>query len=415
MAPQIYLQQDSAFVAHRYDTIANDSIKESISASIADFNNDNKNDVFVTAGGGDFFGESEALLDAYYVQTDSSFTAVEIPKFFQNSSVVRPYDFDGDGDLDMFVGGHTITAHFGTPVASHLLENNNGVFTVFKDFNVEGMVTDALWSDFNGDGSTDLILVGEWMSPKFLKYEKGAFVDPNPMDAKGLWQSIQPFDIDGDGDTDYLLGNWGTNSKFRATKEYPMKLFFNDFDENGQTETVTGLEKNGKYYPLESLDGLASQLVFLKKKYTNYRSFAGKTMEELFGKELLDKSTLWEVNTLASGFLRNENGTFSFVPFTNELQVSPIMAFTTADFDGDGEPEVLIGGNYFGVKPYHGRLDSFPGALLNSENDIILGNQLGLDLTKKSVRHLGTVSLNGQKYLLAIFNNDKTQVYKINN
>jgi hypothetical protein len=91
------------------------------------------------------------------------------------------------------------------------------------------------------------------------------------------------------------------------------------------------------------------------------------------------------------------------------------MAFTTADFDGDGKAEVLIAGNYFGIKPYHGRLDSFPGALLNSENDIILGNQLGLDFTKKSMRHLGTIALNGQKYLLAIFNNDKTQVYKINN
>lgn len=415
MAPQIYLQRDSVFVAKRYDEIAHDSIKEVVSATIADFNNDNKNDMFITAGGGDFFGESEALLDAYYVQTDSSFTTVEIPKFFQNSSVVRPFDFDGDGDLDVFVGGHTLTAHFGTPIASYLLENNNGAFTVFKNFNVEGMVTDAVWDDFNGDGSTDLILIGEWMSPKFLKYENRAFVESNPMDVKGLWQSIQPFDIDGDGDTDYLLGNWGTNSKFHATKEYPMKLFFNDFDDNGQTETVTALGKNGKYYPLESLDGLASQMVFLKKKYTNYRSFAGKSMEELFGKELLDKSTLWEVNTLASGFLRNENRTFSFVPFTNELQVSPIMAFTTADFDGDGKAEVLIAGNYFGIKPYHGRLDSFPGALLNSENDIILGNQLGLDFTKKSMRHLGTISLNGQKYLLAIFNNDKTQVYKINN
>lgn len=412
---QIYLQQDSSFVASRFDAISKDSIKETISAVIADFNNDRKNDLFTSSGGGDFFGESEALLEAYYLQTDSTFSAMELPKFFQNSSVVRPFDFDGDGDLDVFVGGHTITSKFGAPATSHLLENDYGMFRIFKGFTVKGMVTDAVWDDFDGDGHTDLILVGEWMSPKFLKYQGDSFAESNPLDVNGLWQSIKPFDIDGDGDTDYLLGNWGTNSKFKASKKYPLKLFFNDFDGNGQTETVTALEKNGKYYPLESLDGLASQLVFLKKKYNSYREFAGKTMEELFGAELLDNSTLLEVNTLESGFLRNDNGKFNFIPFGSAMQVSPLTVFATGDFDGDGQTEVLAGGNFFGIKPYHGRLDSFPGALLNSENDIILGNELGLDFTKKSVRHLGTVTLNGQVYLLAIFNNDKAQVYKINN
>lgn len=194
-----------------------------------------------------------------------------------------------------------------------------------------------------------------------------------------------------------------------------MKLFFNDFDDNDQPETVTALEKNGTYYPLESLDGLSSQLVYLKKKFTTYKSFAGKTMEELFGKEALENSQLLEVNTLESGYLRNDDGDFVFVPFKNELQLSPIMDFLVADFDGDGVQEVLMGGNFFGVKPYHGRLDSFPGALLKNENDIVLGNELGLDFTKKSLRHLKTLTFNGKKYILAIFNNDKAQVYRINN
>jgi hypothetical protein len=122
-----------------------------------------------------------------------------------------------------------------------------------------------------------------------------------------------------------------------------------------------------------------------------------------------------EVNTLESGYLKNDNGNFTFVPFKSELQVSPIMEFLVEDFDGDGTQEVLMGGNFFGVKPYHGRLDSFPGALLKSENEVILGNELGLDFTKKSLRHLNTLTLNGEKYVLAIFNNDKAQVYRINN
>ncbi|MBO0321370.1 VCBS repeat-containing protein [Muricauda sp. CAU 1633] len=413
----IYLQQDSTFVDHLFEAVAKDSIKEDISATIADFNNDKINDLFVTSGGGDFFGESDVLLESYYVQKDSSFSPSELPKFFQNASVVKPHDFDNDGDLDLFVGGHTITAKFGAPATSYILENNNGNFSIFNGFEPysKGMVTDAIWDDFNEDGTKDLILVGEWMAPKFLQYNNGTFTEANPLDIKGLWQSIAPFDIDGDGDTDYLLGNWGTNSKFKASKKYPMKLFFNDFDNNSQTETVTALEKNGNYYPLESLDGLSSQLTYLRKKFTSYKSFAGKTMEELFGKETLEKSTLLEVNTLESGYLKNDNGNFTFVPFKSELQVSPIMAFLVEDFDGDGTQDVLIGGNFFGVKPYHGRIDSFPGALLKSENEVILGNELGLDFTKKSLRHLNIITLNGEKYLLAIFNNDKAQVYRINN
>lgn len=413
---QIYVQQDSIFANQQFDGIQKDSILENVSAVIADFNEDGKNDLISTSGGGDFFGKSDPLLDAYYIQQDSAFTSTKLPEYYQNSSVIKPFDFDEDGDLDVFIGGHTITAKFGAPANSYLLENDNRGFKVKKDFEKfsQGMVTDAIWTDFDEDGITDIIIVGEWMSPKFLKQENGSFTEVASLDLKGLWQTIEAFDIDGDGDTDYLLGNWGTNSKFKASKEHPMKLYFNDFDDNGQTETVTAMEKNGNYYPLETLDGLASQMVYLKKKYNTYQSFAGDTMEEIFGEEILDASALLQVNTLKSGYLRNDNGNFVFVPFKSELQVAPIMSFLVNDFDGDGNTEVLVGGNYFGVKPYHGRLDSFPGALIKSEDNILLGNQLGLDFTKKSIRHLKTITLNNQNYLLAVFNNDKVQVYKIN-
>ena len=413
---QFFVQQDSIFANQKMDNIQKDSIQENVSATIADFNNDGKNDLITTSGGGDFYGKSEPLMDSYYIQKDTVFAKAALPEFYQNSSVIRPFDFDEDGDLDVFIGGHSITANFGAPASSYLLENDGGNFKVNKNFEAfsKGMVTDALWSDFDGDGVTDLILVGEWMSPKFLKYQNGSFTEVNQLDLNGLWQTVEAFDIDGDGDKDYLLGNWGTNSKFRASEEHPMKLYFNDFDENGQTETVTAMEKNGNYYPLETLDGLASQMVYLKKKYTTYKSFAGATMEEIFGEDVLDSSTQLKVTTLKSGYLRNDGSNFIFVPFKNELQVSPIMTFLVDDFDGDGNTEVLVGGNYFGVKPYHGRLDSFPGALIRSESNMVLGNQLGLDFTKKSIRHLRTITFNNKKYLLAVFNNDKAQVYKIN-
>ena len=411
-----YLFKDSLFIENPISEIQNDSIKEDVAAIIADFDSDGKNDLLVGSGGGDFFGNSEQLLDSYFIQQDTAnFMKKQFPQSFENASVLAPHDFDRDGDLDVFVGNHTVTGKFGQPSQSFLLENTLGSFESVGEIDATlGMVTDAIWSDFDADGWKDLIVVGEWMAPVFLKNNKGQLELTNSPDITGLWQTISPFDIDGDGDTDYLLGNWGTNSKFRTAKEHPLKLIFNDFDSNGQTETVTAIFKEGKYYPLETLDGLASQMVSLRKKFTSYKSFAGKTIEEIFDQETLDESTVLQVNTLESGYLKNENGQFIFVPFPVALQVSPLTAFLIYDFDKDGKTEALVGGNYFGVKPYQGRLDSFPGALIKSEIEVILGNQLGLDFTQKSVRHINALPIGDKTYILVTYNNDKAEVYQLN-
>jgi len=411
---QVFLQKDMLFTREKYNTINNDSIKEEVTAVIADFNNDAQNDLFIGSAGAHFSGKAKALSDSYFVKQDSGFAKMALPNYFENASVVRPYDFDDDGDLDVFVGNHTVTGTFGQSATSYLLHNDEGVFTIAQDLTI-GMVTDATWSDFDGDGIKDLIVVGEWMAPKFFKNQGGELTEKKAIKTSktGLWQAIQPFDIDNDDDVDYLLGNWGLNSKFTATKEAPLKLFYGDFDKNGQTETVLALAKNDTYYTLAGLDDLSSQLVFLRKKFNMYQDFAGKEVEEVLGKDVLADARVLNVNTLASGYLKNENGTFTFVPFKEELQLAPLTAFLMHDFDSDNKLEVLLGGNYFGVKPYHGRFDSFPGALLKSENEVLLGNTLGLDFTNKSLRHLNIITLNEKDYLLATFNNEKVQVYEI--
>ncbi|WP_343488045.1 VCBS repeat-containing protein [Allomuricauda sp. d1] len=410
-----FLFQDSLFVPQTIQNVKNDSIKEDVAAVLADFDGDERDDLLVGSAGGDFFGKSEQLMDSYFIQKDTAYVKHPLPNSFENASVLSPNDFDQDGDLDVFVGNHTITGKFGQPAQSFLLENVNGYFEIVKGFNRDlGMVTDAVWSDFNGDGADDLIVVGEWMAPKFLKNERGRFIETNIQNSTGLWQSIHPFDIDADGDTDYLLGNWGLNSKFKASEAHPLKLYFNDFDGNGQTETVIAIFKEDNYYPLETLDGLSSQMVSLRKKFTTYKSFAGKTIEDIFDKEILNTSKILEVNTLESGYLKNNKGAFEFVAFKPVLQVSPLMDFATYDFDGDKKSEVLAGGNYFGVKPYHGRFDSFSGALINNENDIILGGHLGLDFTQKSIRHLEILTVDETPYLMVVNNNDQVDIYTIN-
>ncbi|MDO6515713.1 VCBS repeat-containing protein [Zobellia uliginosa] len=414
---QVFVQNDTAFSPWHIGTIANDSIKEDVAAVIGDFNSDGKNDLILGTGGGDFYNKMKPLLNSYYVQNDTGFNAVNLPESFQNTSILAPYDIDGDGDLDLFVGSQAISNDFGKLPESALLLNDNGSFIdqTPDDLKNIGMVTNAIWHDFDADGTKDLIVVGEWMSPSFFKNTKGQLtkIDVVQKNLNGLWQSIVPFDIDNDGDTDYLLGNWGSNTKFKASAEHPMKMYYGDFDKNRQTETITTIEKDGKYYPLEGLDGLSSQLVSLKKKFNTYKSFAGSPIESILDKEALKNAKILEVHELRSGFLKNENGRFSFVPFPNELQVSPLMSMLRHDFDGDGKEEVLAAGNYFGVKPYHGRFDSFGGALIKGENNVILSSRIGLDLSQRSVRHLNLLHINGENYLLITINNSNAQIYRL--
>ena len=376
-----------------------------------------KNDLIIGTGGADFFNKMKPLLDSYYIQTDTTFVTQKLPDYFENASVIKANDYDKDGDLDIFIGNQAVSNDFGAIPNSYILINQNGVFSIAKNqpFQNIGMITDAIWEDYNKDGYTDLILVGEWMSPKFFKNNKGSFIEESVMSSElnGLWQKIISFDIDKDGDTDYLLGNWGENSKFKTTQKHPLRMYYADFDANGSTETIVCNYKNGKYYPLLGLDKLASQIVSLRKKFTTYKSFAGKSIDEIFNKQVLKKAAILEVHTLASGYLKNENNTYTFVPFKEELQISPLTSFLKADFNSDGEEEVLVAGNYFGVSPHQGRFDSFPGALVYSNKDIAFGNMVGLDFNQKSIRNLNLISLKEKKYLIVTINNDKAQVYKL--
>ena len=183
-----------------------------------------------------------------------------------------------------------------------------------------------------------------------------------------------------------------------------------------QTQKEKGMiiEKNGSYYTTMGLDELAEQFSgLLKKKFTSYKSFAGKKLEDVFDSQMLDKAKLYEVHNLKSGYLRNDKGKFTFVPFSNDLQVTPITCFVKSYFDSNKQESVFAAGNYFGVSPYHSRFDGFSGALLRSEKSIRLGYEIGIDLTQKAVKHLDIIHFNGKKYLLVTINNNKTEVYEI--
>jgi hypothetical protein len=414
---QIYIQGDYTFQLKNYPEIKKDSIKEDIASLIGDFNGDGKNNIIVGTGGADFFNEMKPLTDSYYVASDSTFTQKEFPEMFENASILLKLDYDHDDDLDVIICNQSISADYGNKPNSYILENENGNFKIINNpFEKLGMITDAIVTDFNNDGWEDILFVGEWMSPRFFQNNQGKFKEIQPLENKdmnGLWQAVTSFDMDGDGDQDYLLGNWGMNTKFTASQKHPMKMFYGDLDKNGATETIVSTYKDGRDYPIDGLKELSSQLVSLRKKFNTYSSFAGKSMKEILGEDMLPNAEIQEVHILSSGYLQNNNGKFTFVPFSYQLQLAPIMAFLEYDFNGDNNTEVLAAGNYFGVKPYHGRFDSFPGALISTGNNVTLANEIGLDLTGKSIRSMNIINSNNNTYLLLTFNDEAAEVYSI--
>lgn len=416
MASIAFAQRDSSFLPWQVpEVIRLDSIREWTGGQIADFDGNGKADMVLAAGGSDFSGKSPVLNDGFYLQhEDGSWIGGELPGTFGNTAMIRPFDFDGDGDLDLFVGTQSLTGQFGHPSDSYLFRNEAGRFVLFQTISFEGMPTDAHWFVPKAGQKARLLVVGEWMPPTL--FELGDAGKLQPLEYKlpsGLWECLEPIDWDRDGDLDFAIGNWGLNTKLTASAKHPLRLYTADYDQNGSTESIVCTHKADSYYPMYSFDDLSSQLPFLKKEFTQYKDFAGQDMEGIFGKEAVESAHLWEVEELRSGILINEGDGFRFEPLPELLQVSPILDFLALDVDGEAGDELLAAGNYFGVKPYQGRFDAFPGALIDPEGKVYPGTDLGLDWQQKSARELRLLEFQGQRYILVAFNNAKAELYKM--
>ncbi len=414
-AAHLFIQNESGFTEITTQAFEEDAIFEDVDAQFADVDKDGDLDLFVVSAGGEFFGKMPELKDRVYINDGKgNFTKNEaaVPDYFTNGSVARFCDFDTDGDLDVFVGGRAVSYRFGEIPESYLLLNNGeGVFSISNQPEIlkAGMVTDASWTDVNSDGRPDLLVVGEWMSPRIFLNDGKKLTEASDLlvseNLNGLWRAILPYDTDGDGDTDFLLGNWGTNSKFNASAKFPLRMYFSDFDKNGRTESVLAIQSQGEYYPVNTKDQLEDQLGKMISRYENYRDFAGQTMEQIFGKSQLDSASLLQVSKLESGYLENTASGFRFVPFSNLLQVSPINCFMVSDFNHDGKSDVLAAGNFLGVPPYHGRYVANSGIVISGDGTLSDGIFKGLNYNQKEIRNVALIQVGTHDYLLAAPNN----------
>lgn len=411
---KLLLQTESGFNINAQDVFNKDADKEDAGAAFIDADKDGDKDLIIASGGYQYDQGSSLLAARLYINDGKGrFSMGNLPGIFTNASCVKTGDYDNDGYTDVFIGGRAVAGNYGKPGRSYLLHNDKGLFADHtpEDMKEAGMVTDATFTDINKDGYADLTIVGDWMAVTIFINNKGAFERKTTIEkSNGLWNCIQPADIDKDGDTDFVLGNWGLNSRFKASAEKPMELYVNDFDNNGMPECLlTYYWPDGKSHLFNSRVDIMNRMPSLKKKFLLYKDFAGKSVEDVVGSELLKKSLYLKVETLASSVLINDgNMQFRQVALPVMAQLSPVFTMIVDDFDKDGLPDIFTGGNFFDIKPDIGRLDANAAGFLkgNGKGDFIFATKQfsGLEV-QGQVRDAAAVTIKHKKLVVLAMNN----------
>ena len=371
----IYLQfKEGKFNIVPQKIFAQDIQLEDTAAVLFDADLDGDLDLLVGSGG-NIAVEFKTYTNRLYLNNGQGvFTKkIQLPSTYHNVSTIKTNDFDMDGDVDVFIGSRSVPGIYGVKPKHLLLENDGqGNFTNVTenkayDFNQLGMVTDAGWSDIDNDKIKELIVVGDWMSPKVFKNsgQNLSLIQTSLDSLTGWWNTISAKDIDGDGLTDFLIGNTGNNIPYKPTRSNPIKLFINDFDNNGTIEQISTQKLNGRDMPIILKKELTTQIASLKKNSLTNSDYAKKSIDELFEKRIINNSIVLESTESKSVVVFNKGGgEFKIEPLPAPAQFSSINAFYCSDFDGDGFVDILLGGNNFDFKPQYSRLDGIHGGVL---------------------------------------------------
>ncbi len=423
---QLYFQTaDGRFKQSGYPLWTQEAQYEDLDATFFDADNDGDNDLYVVSGGNEYPAKDIHYQDRLYLNDGKGhFTkSTGIPGLRTSGSVVRECDIDHDGDLDLFIGGRLIPSQYPLPADSHILLNHNGIF---KDVTLEvapaligsGMITDANWVDFDADGDTDLIVVGEWMPITVFENQEGVFRQKREIlkGSDGWWFSLAVEDLDGDGDMDLVAGNLGLNYKYKASSNEPFEIYAHDFDGNRTMDIVLGYYDGGTLFPLRGRECSSNQMPFIKQKFPTYNDFAKADLAEVYGSENLDSALHYKAYTFASTvFINRGKGDFSAIPLPALAQMSSINAILIDDFNSDQVKDLLIAGNLMVSEVETTRNDAGYGLLLLGRGD---GNFKPLNYTESGiavygdVKKIKRVTLNNQKSaIIAARNNQHIQIF----
>ena len=429
----IFLQTRSGgFVQSSKINLKSDASSEDMGALFFDADGDKDMDLYVVSGGNEFDKTDPALKDRLYINRGKgNFVKSKnnLPDFISSGSVVKATDYDLDGDQDLFVGARVLPNEYPYAPNSYLLENNGK--GIFKDVTEKkamglkniGMVSDALWTDFNGDTLPDLMLVGEWMSITLFVNQNGNFKNISEevgfKNSEGWWNALAQADFDQDGDMDYVAGNFGLNSQLKTSVDYPIGIYAKDYDNNGSVDPILSCYDEGKNYPVFSKDDIQQQLTILKNRFVRYKEYAGLTMDQVFTPEELKGSKVLYAKNFETSFIENlGNGQFKVSALPKATQFSPIYGLTTGDFNQDGHLDIVMGGNFTASRVKFGHYDAIKGICLLGDGKgqfkYINASDSGL-MVSGEVRDIQKiVSVQGEEHLIFSRNNDSPKIFKVN-
>jgi len=431
---QVFLQQaDGKFMQRDLLPADQRNIKDDFKDEglvLFDVNGDGKPDLYVASGGYAEEPGSKYYQDRLYINDGKGNfkEAVDaLPKNLTSKLCVRVADYNKDGKPDIFVSGRVDPWNYPKPVSSFILRNDSQdgkvkftdvTSTVAKDLNKAGLVCDALFTDFDNDGWPDLVLAGEWMPVTFLRNDHGVFKNVTGgsgiADSIGWWNTIAAGDFEHNGRIDYIVGNTGLNTFFKASDQYPTFITAKDFDNNGSYDAFPSVflkDQDGKMkeFPVQTRDDIVKQMIGMRVKFQNYKSFAAATMDDVLPANMRKDAIRLKANMLKSVYLRNEgNGKFKMIALPMQAQISELCGMAVDDFDGDGNLDVVINGNDYGTELTTGRYDALNGLMMKGDGK---GNFKPLSILQSGIYIPGNgkalVKVMGAKgnYLLAASQN----------
>jgi enediyne biosynthesis protein E4 len=420
-------QSNSTFERSSADTWQKDATYEDLGSCFFDADGDGDADLYIVSGGSFYDAGSLNYQDRLYLNdAQGNFTkaAGALPKITSSGSCVAPFDYDGDGDLDIFAGGLVQPGLYPAAPQTLLLQNDGGKFTdvclkVAPGLHEIGMVNDLAWADLDGDRVAELVVVGEWLPVTIFKNKNGRLenvtADFGMENTTGWWNCVTAADMDGDGDLDLIAGNPGLNSRLQASPTEPLTLFAKDFDGNRSIDPVLAYYNHGKLYPLAQRDMLIKQLPPLKQKFVRFKTYGQATIDEVFSKSELRGARKFEAKTFASTYFENQNGSFVAHTLPAQAQMAPVNRIAAGDFNGDGSDDLLMVGNSYSPDVETGRYDAGNGTLLTGDGhggfSFVPNVESGFWATKEA-RDLAVLKLaNGKSLFLVANSNDVLQAF----